>query len=172
MMLPTQGSIQLGETDLSMIEQSSLFKKLTAVMQENQFFNLSIRDNFLMVVPEATDEQIDFACKAADIYDFIMSLPDKYETLIGERGIKLSGGQKQRLAIARLILHNPRIAILDEATSSLDAISETKILRNINSLFADKTLIIISHKPALQIDFDNVVRVENNAIVSAEDYFK
>lgn len=169
---PNDGSIRLGETDLRVIDQQSLFTNLTAVMQENNFFNLSIRDNFQMVVPEATEEQIDSACKSADIYDFIMSLPDKYETIIGERGIKLSGGQKQRLAIARLILHAPQIAIFDEATSSLDAITETNILNNLNDIFAAKTLIFISHKPALQIKFDEVLRIKNTAIVSMKEQSK
>jgi ABC-type bacteriocin/lantibiotic exporter with double-glycine peptidase domain len=164
MIQPNAGSIKLGGKELSKVEQRSLFNKLTAVMQENQFFNLSIRENLLMIAPNATDERIDFACKSADIYDFIVSLPSGYDTIIGERGIKLSGGQKQRLAIARLILHNPQIAILDEATSSLDAVTETKILSNLNEIFTGKTLIVISHKPALQIDFDEIIRVESNIL--------
>lgn len=166
MMTPNAGNIKLGDKILFDIEQRSLFKTLTAVMQENQFFNLSIRENFLMIAPNATEGQIDFACKSADIYDFIMSLPNKYETIIGERGIKLSGGQKQRLAIARLILHNPEIAILDEATSSLDSVTEKKILNNLNEIFEGKTLIVISHKPALQIDFDEVIQIKNNIVTS------
>ena len=167
MMAPNKGDIRLGNLDLSCIEQQSLFKKMTAVMQENQFFNLSIRENLLMIAPEATDEQIDFACKSAEIFDFINSLPNGYDTIIGERGIKLSGGQKQRLAIARLILHNPSIVILDEATSSLDTVTETKILTNLNEIFKDKTLIVISHKPALQISFDEIISVENNMLLSS-----
>lgn len=172
LMQPNEGSIKIGGKELSEVEQRSLFKILTAVMQENQFFNLSIRENLLMIAPDATDKQIDFACKSADIYGFIKSLPNGYDTIIGERGIKLSGGQKQRLAIARLILHNPQIAVLDEATSSLDAVTETKILSNLNKIFNDKTLIVISHKPALQIDFDEVVRVENNVLVNVEGSLK
>lgn len=166
MMGPNKGDIRLGNLDLSCIEQQSLFKEMTAVMQENQFFNLSIRENLLMIAPQATDEQIDFACKSAEIFNFINSLPNGYDTIIGERGIKLSGGQKQRLAIARLILHNPNIVILDEATSSLDAVTETKILTNLNEIFKDKTLIVISHKPALQISFDETISVENNMLLS------
>lgn len=165
MMLPNEGVILLADKKLSVVEQQCLFRKLTAVMQENQFFNMSIRDNLLMIAPQASDEQIDFACMSADIYNFIQSLPNGYDTVIGERGIKLSGGQKQRLAIARLILHNPNIVILDEATSSLDAITETKILTNLNEIFKDKTLIVISHKSTLQIDFDEVISVEHNTLV-------
>ncbi|MPM26519.1 Heterocyst differentiation ATP-binding protein HepA [bioreactor metagenome] len=166
MIQPNEGVIRLGSKELADIEQHSLFKKMTAVMQENKFFNLSIRENLLMIAPEATEDQINFACQTADIYDYIQTLPNGYDTIIGERGIKLSGGQKQRLAIARLILHNPKIAILDEATSSLDAVSETKILSNLNKIFDNKTLIVISHKPALHIKFDEVISVESNALVS------
>ncbi len=164
MQYPNSGVIKLGNIDIKSINQQSLFKKLTAVMQENQFFNLSIRENLLMIAPDATDEEIGSSCEKACISEFINSLPDGYDTLIGERGIKLSGGQKQRLAIARLILHQPEIAILDEATSSLDAVTETQILFNLNELFKGKTLIVISHKPALQIDFNERIIVENNAL--------
>lgn len=164
MALPNQGVIRLSNKDLRIIKQPCLFRKLTAVMQENQFFNMSIRDNLLLIAPEATNDQIDFACETADIYDYIQSLPYGYDTIIGERGIKLSGGQKQRLAIARLILHNPKIAILDEATSSLDAITEKKILCGLNELFKNRTLIVISHKPALHIDFDEIISVEHNTL--------
>lgn len=101
------------------------------------------------------------------IYEFIESLPEKYDTIIGEGGIKLSGGQKQRLAIARIILHKPDIIILDEATSSLDAITETKVLSNISELFKNKTLIIISHKPDLQIDFDDKIMVKDGVLTRA-----
>ena len=166
MMPPNKGDVRLGNKGLFCVKQQSLFKEMTAVMQENQFFNLSIRENLLMIASEATDEQIDFACKSAEIFDFIKSLPNGYDTIIGERGIKLSGGQKQRLAIARIILHNPKIVILDEATSSLDAVTETKILINLNEIFKDKTMIVISHKPALQIDFDEIISVENNTLLS------
>lgn len=165
MIYPDSGKIQLDDTDIRNINQQSYFTRLTAVMQENHFFNLSIRENLLMISPDATAEEIEYACKNARISEFIHTLPEGYDTIIGERGIKLSGGQKQRLAIARLILHNPQIAILDEATSSLDAVSETEILTNLNHLFSGKTLIIISHKPAMQIDFNERIVVENNDLI-------
>lgn len=166
MIYPDSGKIQLDDTDIRNINQQSYFTRLTAVMQENHFFNLSIRENLLMISPDATAEEIEYACKNARISEFIHTLPEGYDTIIGERGIKLSGGQKQRLAIARLILHNPQIAILDEATSSLDAVSETEILTNLNHLFSGKTLIIISHKPAMQIDFNERIVVENNDLIA------
>ena len=165
MLRPDMGEIKLNGIDIYNIDQQDLFKKFTAVMQENQFFNLSIRENLLMITPDATIEEIENSCEKACISDFIHALPNGYDTIIGERGIKLSGGQKQRLAIARLILHKPEIAILDEATSSLDAVTETKILTNLNELFNGRTLIVISHKPALQIDFDERIVVENNTVM-------
>ncbi|NMA32101.1 MAG: ABC transporter ATP-binding protein [Candidatus Methanofastidiosa archaeon] len=162
---PSNGEILINEKNLQNIQQSSYFKHVGAVMQENKFFNLSIKENLNMIAPEASDSDIENAVKLVCLDEFIDSLPDKYDTLIGERGIKLSGGQKQRLAIARMILHKPKIAILDEATSSLDAITETKILSNLNEIFKDKSLIIISHKPALQIDIDEKIAV-NKGIVT------
>ena len=167
MIQPNSGMIKIGDEKLENIKQESLFKTISAVMQENHFFNLTIMENLLMVAPNASKNEIDYACKMADIYEFIQTLPNGYETVIGERGIKLSGGQKQRLALARLILYHPLIAILDEATSSLDSISETKILSNLNQLFKGKTLIVISHKPAMQIDFDEVITI-NHATVKTQ----
>ena len=137
-------------------------------MQEPSFFNLTIEENLRMFAPNITLEEMDTAAKLACIYDFIQELPDKYNTLIGEKGIKLSGGQKQRLAIARLLIHNPQIAILDEATSSLDSVTETAILTNLNEYFKGRTLIVISHKPALQIDFDEKILVENGKVIKAQ----
>ncbi len=159
---PDCGRITLGGKPVSGIRQTDLFQTITAVMQESEFFNLSIYDNLTMFSPDVTDAEIDWACKMAEIFEFIQALPDKYNTIIGERGVKLSGGQAQRLAIARLIIHHPQIAILDEATSSLDSLTEAKILDNLNRIFKSKTLIVISHKPALQIDFDSIVTIDHN----------
>ena len=124
------------------------------VMQENMFFNLSIRENLQLIAPEASEEDLISALKAACLYDFVDSLPQKIDTVIGERGVKLSGGQKQRLAIARLILHNPQIIILDEATSALDSIVESDILYNLSDIFEGKTMIVISHKPLANYSAD------------------
>ncbi len=165
---PSSGEISINGINLQDINQSYYFKLIGIVMQENHFFNLSIRENLHMFAPTASESDIEKAIKLACLDKFVESLPDKYDTIIGEHGIKLSGGQKQRLAIARMILHKPQIVILDEATSSLDAVTETKILSNLNEIFRDKTLIIISHKPALQIGFDEKIVI--NKGVLARDY--
>ena len=120
MITPNSGKAMIGGIDLRNISQQYLFYKIGTVMQENQFFNLSINDNLKMIAPNVSDIEIKRAAKMACIDDFIESLPNGYDTIIGERGIKLSGGQKQRLAIARMILHNPEIIILDEADRMLD----------------------------------------------------
>lgn len=164
LVVPTNGKLLADEIDIDDISQQSVFQSIGTVMQENIFFNLSIKENFKLISPTSNDEDIQRAASLACIDDFIESLPDKYDTVIGERGIKLSGGQKQQLAIARLILHNPQVAILDEATSSLDSVTESKILTNLNEIFKDKTLIVISHKPALQIAFDTKIKIEGTKL--------
>lgn len=162
---PIDGKIQINDIDFESIKKQNIFKGIGTVMQENQFFNLSIKDNLKLIAPDATDDEIREAAKIALIDEFMELLPEKYDSVIGERGIKLSGGQKQRLAIARMILHKPQVAILDEATSSLDAVTERQILSNLNDFFKGKTLIIISHKPALEIKFDKKIIVENEMIL-------
>ena len=134
-------------------------------MQENMFFNLSIRENLQLIAPEASEEDLISALKAACLYDFVDSLPQKIDTVIGERGVKLSGGQKQRLAIARLILHNSQIIILDEATSALDSIVESEILDNLSNIFSDRTMIVISHKPLVNFKKDATYLVEDKHII-------
>lgn len=161
---PQSGQILFGEVPAEKMDSHSLLKNVGAVMQENMFFNLSIRENLELIAPSATEEDIIDALKAACLFDFVESLPQKLDTVIGERGVKLSGGQKQRLAIARLILHNPQIVILDEATSALDSIVESEILDNLGEVFRDKTLIVISHKPLVRLAQDETYLVENKCI--------
>lgn len=159
------GQLLFENTDISDIDSHSLLKNVGTVMQENMFFNLSIRENLQLIAPEASEEDLISALKAACLYDFVDSLPQKIDTVIGERGVKLSGGQKQRLAIARLILHNPQVIILDEATSALDSIVESEILDNLSNIFSDRTMIVISHKPLVNFKKDETYLVENKRIV-------
>lgn len=161
------GQLLLEDTELSEIDPHSLLKNVGAVMQENMFFNLSVRENLALVAPDAAEEDLISALKAACLYDFVESLPQKMDAVIGERGVKLSGGQKQRLAIARLILHNPRIIILDEATSALDSIVESEILDNLSDIFKDRTMIVISHKPLVNFKKDATYLIENSHIITA-----
>ena len=159
------GQLLFENTDISDIDSHSLLKNVGTVMQENMFFNFSIRENLQLIAPEASEEDLISALKAACLYDFVDSLPQKIDTVIGERGVKLSGGQKQRLAIARLILHNPQIIILDEATSALDSIVESEILDNLSNIFSDRTMVVISHKPLVNFKKDETYLVENKRIV-------
>ena len=162
---PQNGKIFLNDVDFSEVDPQSVLQNIGTVMQENMFFNLSIRENLLLIAQNATEKDIWEALKTACLDDFVHSLPEKLDTIIGERGIKLSGGQKQRLAIARLVLHNPQIIILDEATSALDSIVESEILDNLKGCFKDRTLIIISHKPLVNYDNDYTYIVDNQIIV-------
>ena len=158
------GQLLIDDTDISDIDSHSLLKNIGAVMQENMFFNLSIRENLLLIAPDASEADLIAALDAAHLYEFVDSLPQKIDTIIGERGVKLSGGQKQRLAIARLILHNPQIVIMDEATSALDSIVESEILDNMNKVFKDRTMIVISHKPLAKFTQDETYLVENKSV--------
>lgn len=162
---PQAGQLLWGDTEISAIDSHSLLKNMGAVMQENTFFNLSIRENLQLIAPEANENKLISALKAACLYDFVDSLPQKMDTVIGERGVKLSGGQKQRLAIARIILHNPQIIILDEATSALDSIVESEILKNLNILFHDRTMILISHKPLVNYSPNIILYVTKNTLI-------
>ena len=162
---PKSGQLLFGNENIDYIDSHSLLKNVGTVMQENMFFNLSIRENLQLIAPEATDDDLISALKAACLYDFVDSLPQKMDTVIGERGVKLSGGQKQRLAIARLILHNPQIIILDEATSALDSIVESEILDNLSNIFRDRTMIVISHKPLVNFKKEHTYLVDNKRIV-------
>ncbi|MCI9142903.1 MAG: ABC transporter ATP-binding protein [Lachnospiraceae bacterium] len=153
------GDILIGDIPIENIDTQSLLHSIGTVMQENTFFNLSIYENLQLIAPQASREDFHRALEMAGLDDFVDSLPQKMDTVIGERGIKLSGGQKQRLAIARMILHNPRVIILDEATSALDSATESRILDNLQRLFEGRTMIVISHKPLTNYQSEYVMRI-------------
>lgn len=142
----TSGSIQVDGHDVEDLTIDSVRKNIGVVPQDTVLFNETLMYNLRYANPEATDEQIYEACKAASIHDKIMSFPDRYETKVGERGLRLSGGEKQRVAIARTILKNPRIIMLDEATAALDTETEQHIQEAFTSLAHGRTMLIIAHR--------------------------
>ncbi|HEY5588719.1 MAG TPA: ABC transporter ATP-binding protein [Candidatus Paceibacterota bacterium] len=142
----TSGIITFADIDLKEIDLSVMHRHIGFVMQDNMLFNTSIRENLLYGKLDATDCELKNVCKKAYIYDFINSLPDKYDTIIGEKGIKLSGGQRQRIVLARLFLRDVDVFIFDEATSALDQYSESIIHDAIKDIGKDKTIIVVSHR--------------------------
>ncbi|GAB4317760.1 MAG: ABC transporter ATP-binding protein [Phototrophicales bacterium] len=143
---PTSGSIQVDGIDLRDVTQASLREQIAIVPQETLLFGGTIRENIRYGRLDATEEDIIEAAKIANAHEFIMGLPDGYDTIVGERGIKLSGGQRQRVAIARAVLKNPRILLLDEATSSLDNESEHLVQEALGRLMQGRTTVIIAHR--------------------------
>jgi len=135
------------------------------VTQDTFLFNTTIRENLLFARSDATQEQIEQACRTANIHEFIAALPEGYDTLVGERGIKLSGGEKQRISIARCLLKDPRIVIFDEATSSLDSGSEAAIQDAIEPLMSGRTGLIIAHRLSTIMSADQIYVVSEGRIV-------
>jgi ATP-binding cassette subfamily B protein len=140
------GKISLDGRDIRNITQASLRQIIGIVFQEPFLFYGTIRDNLLFTNPEKNEDDMIQACKIANIYDTILEFPEQFNTTVGERGVKLSGGQKQRLAIARVILKDPAVVILDEATSAVDTVTEKLIQASIDSLLQDRTAFIIAHR--------------------------
>lgn len=161
----TSGSISIDGIDIRDFEARSLRDNIGMVLQDNILFSESIAMNIRMGNPDATDEQMVEAAKAANAHDFIMNLPNGYDTLVGERGVKLSGGQKQRVAIARVFLKNPPLLVLDEATSALDLESEHLIQNALERLASERTTFIVAHRLSTITHADRIVHIENGEIV-------
>ena len=141
-------------------------RAIALLPQEMRLFpELTVKENILMGNPDATDEQVYAAAKAANAHDFIINLPEGYDTKVGERGVKLSGGQKQRIAIARVFLKNPSILVLDEATSALDLESEALIQDSLERLASERTTIIIAHRLSTITHADNIFVIEHGQVV-------
>lgn len=163
----SSGRITLDGVDIRHFQVRMLRDKIGMVLQDNILFSDSVKMNILMGNPEATDEEVIAAAKAANAHDFIMNLPNGYDTEVGERGVKLSGGQKQRVAIARVFLKNPPILIFDEATSALDLESEHYIQEALEKLARNRTTFIVAHRLSTITHADRIVLIENGEIVES-----
>ncbi len=162
---PSAGRILLDGYDLRDLRQDSLRAHMGAVTQDTFLFHATIRENLLYARPDAGYEAIEAAARAANIHEFIMDLPEGYDTVVGSRGFRLSGGEKQRVAIARALLKNPRILILDEATSNLDATSEYLIQEALEKLLQGRTSIIIAHRLSTILNADQIVVLDRGRVV-------
>jgi len=161
---PDQGHIKIDNIDLRDMSLNYLRQNIGLVSQDNYLFDTSITDNLRYGLPSATIKQMRQACKAANALEFIDKLPKKLDTVIGERGIKLSSGQKQRLSIARTVLKNPKILILDEATSSLDSHSEKLVQDALWKLIKGRTAIIIAHRLSTIQKADQILVIDKKNI--------
>jgi ABC-type multidrug transport system fused ATPase/permease subunit len=162
---PGSGSISIDGYDLSKVDLPSYRSQLGVVLQESFLFDGSIRDNILFSAPDATEEQMLEACRIARVDEFAERFAERYDTIVGERGVKLSGGQRQRLSIARALLADPRLLILDEATSSLDSESEAMIQQGLNRLMQGRTTFVIAHRLSTIRKADQILVVEAGEIL-------
>jgi ATP-binding cassette subfamily B protein len=162
---PTRGRILLDGHDLRDVTLDSLSEQIGMVTQETHLFHDTIRTNLIYARLDASQAELEAACRAANIHDFIMGLPDRYDTIVGERGYRLSGGEKQRIALARVILKNPRILVLDEATSHLDSESEALIQDALKRVMAGRTSIVIAHRLSTILAADLILVMDRGRIV-------
>ena len=167
---PVHGRITLDGHDLRQVKVASLRKHVAVVLQDAFLFNTTVRENLLCGKPDATEEELVAAARAAYAHDFIMALPQGYDTEIGERGVRLSGGQKQRLALARAILADPRILILDEATSSVDAEAEYLIQKALREVLKGRTALVIAHRLSTIRDADKIIALEDGRVREVGDH--
>jgi ATP-binding cassette subfamily B protein len=163
----TQGAVQVDGRDVKDLTLDSLYSAIGLVPQDPHLFHESIRANMLFAAPHATDEQIVDALRAARIWDLVESLPDRLDTVVGERGYRMSGGEKQRLAIARLLLKDPAIVILDEATSHLDSESELAIQEAFDEILEHRTAIVIAHRLSTIVGADRILVVSDGRIAES-----
>jgi ABC-type transport system involved in Fe-S cluster assembly fused permease/ATPase subunit len=162
---PKAGGIYINNRNIKNISQGSLRQIIGVVPQDTVLFNDTIYYNIAYGNTEASKDKVISAAKNADIHNFILSLPDGYKTIVGERGLKLSGGEKQRVAIARTILKNPKIFFFDEATSALDSSTEKEIQKNLENISKDKTTLIIAHRLSTAANADNIIVLDKGAII-------
>ena len=160
------GSITIDGVEIKKLDKDSIRGNITIISQNPYIFNMSIKDNLRLVKSNLTNKEMKEACKLACLDEFINSLPDKYDTVIGEGGVNLSGGQKQRLAIARALVQKTEIILFDEATSALDNETQEKIQTAINNMKNEYTILIIAHRLSTIINADRILFLDNGKIVS------
>src|SRR5262249_51021446 len=165
--VPESGRVLVDGVDLAMVDAGWLRRQLGIVLQENVLFNRSVRDNIALADPAMSIDQVIAAAKLAGAHEFILELPEGYDTIVGERGSSLSGGQKQRIAIARALVTNPRILIFDEATSALDYESERIIQQNMQEIAKGRTVFIIAHRLSTVWRTNRIITIDAGRI--AED---
>jgi ATP-binding cassette subfamily B protein len=164
---PTSGRIMIDGYDLRDLSLDTIAKHIGMVTQETYLFHTTIRDNLCYAKTDATQDELDVACRAANIHDFIRSLPEGYDTVVGERGYRLSGGEKQRVAIARVLLKDPKILILDEATSHLDSLSEALIKNAMQVVRKGRTSLVIAHRLSTVINADLILVMDKGRLVES-----
>ena len=162
---PQRGRVTIDGIDIRDVSLESLAATVGVVSQETYLLHASVRENLRFAKPDATDEEIEAAARTARIHDLIVSLPDGYDTIVGERGYRFSGGEKQRMAIARTILRNPPVLVLDEATSSLDTQTEAAVQAELERLSQGRTTITIAHRLSTVRDADQIVVLDHGRII-------
>ncbi len=163
---PDRGAVLLDGVDVRRLRLDDLRREVALVFEDTFLFSASIRDNIAFGNPDASDDQITLAARLAGAHDFISALPDGYDTMVGERGLSLSGGQRQRIALARALLRDPRVLILDDATSSVDAATEAEIRRNLKGVMRGRTTVIVAHRTSTLALADRVVLLEDGVVVA------
>jgi ATP-binding cassette subfamily B protein len=161
----SDGAVLLDGTDVRDLSFASLRRIVGVVSQDTYLFHGSVRENLRFARPDATDEQLEQAAQAARIHDHLQTLPDGYDTVVGERGYRFSGGEKQRLAIARAILRDPAVLVLDEATSALDVETERLVQQALDGLVAGRTTIVIAHRLSTIRDSDLILLLDHGRIL-------
>jgi ATP-binding cassette subfamily B protein len=162
----TSGRVTIDGVDVRDLDQAVLRRSVAVVLQETVLFSGTIRDNIRYGRPDAPDEEVIAAARAAQAHDFIMSFPDGYDTVIGQRGVNLSGGQKQRIAIARALLVQPTVLILDDSTSSVDLETEARIQAALQDLMRGRTVFVVAQRISSVIDADKILVLDAGQIVA------
>jgi ATP-binding cassette, subfamily B, bacterial MsbA len=162
---PTRGRVTIDGHDLREVRLDSVRRQMSMVAQENVVFSATVAENVRYGSRDATDAQVEAACRAADLHDFVTGLEDGYETVIGERGVRFSGGQRQRLALARALVTDPAILILDDVTSALDGETEAKVQEALAAVMRGRTTFVVAHRLSSVVTADRIVVLEAGRIV-------